>query len=813
MTSTLVLYFNSLIEKDKNFILDHWVSASARNPDAILNYLNTLQKETISNFQYVKHGLSISIKVDMNQTALNMGGGDNVKDLNYISIQNGSEKVYYYFIISKNWKSQNTIELVLSMDTLNTFMYDSDYVINKKTLIKRQHKDRFEKLSGNQMIEYTSSAIGIDVSSLFTDLKFAYSMPKNIVATILLGPIEISNVGTISRDGKIYIKVDYRTTGTGPVKIFVTYDVDSLVRKIDLKSEEINVPVYKTNEQLLTEKDKPLVDWSLYYKNSSNQENAPVDCFLVPSEAMELYYQTNAGELNSGNIPSGKYVIFFSTYPAGELTFKYGDSTFTIRKVNYIFARGYYAVAVRNNGGTIELYTGYFYYDTNANINIGSWTKVYTGNINVMNSPSTIYGYAVNSLPDEDDMVDILYQPIYATTSISMGSLTQSTLYGSNSIDKTLEENIKLINIPYSPTPYEIDSNNVYTFDACWTYSSVDGKLKLTDFTKRFSNEIETNYENLVREFFQTLYHNIDITTDASRTLIDPKILHSDFTRFKFVYDSFGKIFPLEQVSYDSSNKTDFNFKFEFVMSRNIVSKFLFKFEQLKYNHSTEDYDNILPVSRNNEEVLYSSQYLDYLRSGYNYDLKSKERQETASAIGIGLNVAGLLASIGLSFVPGGQAIGIGSAVASGLGLVGQIVNYAKTTAQNEENIQRKLQETQMQANSVKNADDYDLLYAYSSNKAKMIRYECSSRMQHILDDLFYYCGYVHNEQGKPSIHTRRSFNFVQASLEVDQTTNLTNEILDDIKEKFEQGVTFLHYSFNKYDFAQDKENIELSVL
>ena len=34
-----------------------------------------------------------------------------------------------------------------------------------------------------------------------------------------------------------------------------------------------------------------------------------------------------------------------------------------------------------------------------------------------------------------------------------------------------------------------------------------------------------------------------------------------------------------------------------------------------------------------------------------------------------------------------------------------------------------------------------------------------------------------------------------------------------EIKEKFENGVTFLHYSFNKFDFAQDKENIELSVL
>ena len=118
-----------------------------------------------------------------------------------------------------------------------------------------------------------------------------------------------------------------------------------------------------------------------------------------------------------------------------------------------------------------------------------------------------------------------------------------------------------------------------------------------------------------------------------------------------------------------------------------------------------------------------------------------------------------------------------------------------------------------MQAISVMNADDYDLLYAYSQNKAKICEYEVSPRMKKVLDDLFFYCGYVINEQGKPNVNTRRSFNFVQASLMVNHTNNLPNEIVDDIKEKFEQGVTFLHYSFNKFDFNQDKENIERSIL
>ena len=469
------------------------------------------------------------------------------------------------------------------------------------------------------------------------------------------------------------------------------------------------------------------------------------------------------------------------------------------------------AIAIFNDSGTIKVYRGSFNNYRGSN---GGWTLIATGpnSIRVINSPQYVYSYEVSSLPNASSVFSQqLYMQVYAQHSTNMGALVETTIYGNASIDKTLSTNIKIINIPYSPTPFEIDENNVFTFDDCWEYNSGDGKLQLIDFTKRFKNEVETNIENPLDIFSKNLYQSANLWEDLDRSFLDPKLYHSDYYRPKFVYDSFGKIFPMEQVDFSSSAK-DLHFKFDFIMSRNIVSKFLFMFSQFKYNNSKEDYENIVAVSRNNEEVLYNSQYLDYIRTGYNYDLKAKERTEVATGVGIGLSALGLVASIGIGAVTG-NPIAIGSAVGSGISLVSQLVGYAKTTAQNEENIQKKLQESQMQAVSVLNADDYDLLYAYSSNKAKYCLYMCSPRMQKVLDDLFYYCGYVINEQGKPNIHTRRSFNFVQASLVVNHTTNLTLEIQEDIQEKFEQGVTFLHYSFNKFDFNQDKENIELAVL
>ena len=245
-----------------------------------------------------------------------------------------------------------------------------------------------------------------------------------------------------------------------------------------------------------------------------------------------------------------------------------------------------------------------------------------------------------------------------------------------------------------------------------------------------------------------------------------------------------------------------------FKVSRNICSKFLFTFKEVNYKKSREDYDNILPVARNNEEVLYSSQYLNYLRNGYNFDVKAKQRQEDTAKAGLGLSVASVVASLLFASTPVGPL----AVATAGIGLASQYINYAKTIASNEESIEQKLQESKNQAVSVLNNDDVDLFDAYSDNKAKICQYWVSDDMISVLDDLFYYAGYSVNKQMIPNVSSRYWFNFLQASLEVNATNNISEECLNDIKEKFEQGVTFLHFH-NGFDFDQVKENLEVDLV
>lgn len=736
MTSTITLYYGTLLKKARNFLLD------VNGNKGIETYLSSIsQKVTINNFQYVKQALNITIKLDMSQTGLNMGTGS--QDLNYVKIQNGSENPCYYFVSSKAWRSQYTIELVLEMDTLNTYEFNSDYNLSDKTLVKREHKNRFTEES--RYLEF--------------------------------------------------------------------YYVNKI---IDLKSEEISAPLFRdeNDDKILNDGFGEIgLNWSLYYKNADNQEESPIDCYLVPENSITINYQSSLGEITTSDIQNGYNIMFFVDYNSPNITIDVDGSTYTPSKaLPPIFVETYIAIAIKNNNGVLEVYECKYVNGRDAEVSLVASNPNY---IKIQNAPSSVRCLTIQYLPPSDLVFGAhLYEYGEADTTLNFGSLTTGVLNGVVSINKTLAENVKIINLPFSPT--EVSLNNaIYTLDACWKYDVTNRRAKLQDFNKRFTNDIITNVDDL----YSLIWTRTNAWSGkrdglAKRFIQDPKLLHSDFYRPKFVYDSFTKAFPLEQLNIDPSivnPRGRRTFQFKFVMSRNIVSKFLFQFDYV-WKNSTEDYPNVVAVSRNNEEVLYNSQYLDYIRTGYNYDLKAKERQEVGSIYGMGLNAIGLVTSTIVGAVTG-NPIAFGGAIASGFGLASQLVSYAKTTAQAEENIQRKLAETQRQSVSVMNADDYDLLYAYTLNKPKMCYYSVSSQMKNILDDLFYYCGYICNEQKVPNVYSRYWFNFVQAQLEVYATNNLTGEILDDIKEKFNDGVTFLHYHHNKFDFAQEMENFEIYLI
>lgn len=837
MKSVITLYYKSLITKDKNFILDDTSGNSQ-----LETYLSTLQNVVFSNYQYIKQQLSLSIKLNMSQTSLEM---TSTKNINYVKIQNYSEvdggadvleKAYYYFVVNKTWKAQDTIELVLSMDTLNTFNYGYDYKISEKTLVRRQHKDRFEQYTNSFKIAYITGVVHTEVE---INQVYSGSLRDFETEEIFLGNITFQYTGSSviiqckdPVNDKEEIKSFLERIGTSLIDIHndedisvisahTIYDIDTQTfRKIDLKSEDISAPVYKKSEDIIKEQEGDFDNsWILYYKNKNNQDNSPIDCFLTSDLEFDFLTETGDNEITISDIPNGKTLLVCDLYQ-GQVIFDVdGESLSVSHEDNtiwfpqYISYTDYVCLGFENRNGVLVVHQYIFRSGVSYNMRyhreIINPTKVIIASpideLKVREVDEVLESYAGIS-PDNP------FSPNQYNDTLTLQPLVTRHLAPSSTIDKTLAENVKIINIPYCPTQLKKE-NDKYIIGGEWSYDTTLKFFKLKDFSAKFENDITSNVDNIINIFTSGI---VLPNLNLKRTIIDSKLYHSDYYRPKFIYDSFTKIFPLEQIDYRYSHLQNDSgkLKFTFVMSRNIVSKFLFKFNFV-YKNSIEDYPNIVAVARNNEEVLYNSQYLNYVRTGYNYDLKSKERQENTGLAGLGLSVGGLIASIGLSFIPSLQGIGAMGIVGSSFGLAGQFINYAKTTAQNEENIQRKLQEAQRQSVSVLNADDYDLLYSYTQNKAKLCVYEVSEQMKGILDDLFYYCGYVLNEQITPTINSRYWFNFVQANLVITENSNLPSDIEDDIKAKFDEGATFLHYhsdTTKKFDFKQELENWEISI-
>ena len=218
-----------------------------------------------------------------------------------------------------------------------------------------------------------------------------------------------------------------------------------------------------------------------------------------------------------------------------------------------------------------------------------------------------------------------------------------------------------------------------------------------------------------------------------------------------------------------------------------------------------------MPITRNNEEPIYNQQYINYLRAGYNYDVKSKQRTEFFTWLGTGLQMVGSIASFASSIYTGGFGVAMGITLATSS--LGSLASSINTTMQAENTFNAKQDQLKLQTSKAYGSDDVDLLEFYSNNRAKFIEYKVSPKMKNLLSDLFFYTGYCCDLMKVPNTTSRTRFNFVSAELILVSTPNISDEMIKDIKDRFYLGITFLHKYNNEWDFSQLKENWEVAVI
>ncbi len=760
-TSVVKFYKNDILTPGRNAMY-----AASEQASGFSTWLSNSLKKTITDFQYVKHGLNINIKIDAAQ--MNINRSDNIFPFNYVSIKNtDDERTFYYFIIDVEWVSQSTIRFILSIDSIATFWDDLDF--NAKTTILREHKDRF------------------------------------------------------------YQK-DTVTTNT------------TLVRKIDEEPEGINPIQVKQSELTITDANIDNLSWYLIYKteqDASKLNENPVKCYLCASEDLKIDQATGDTSITLGNL-NKNYTYFFldteNNTNSGFSVTTTSTNTFTLDEVSGGSTAK--VLVIRYDNTEAKWFVGSLFYDNN---------NVYTKNKRILYADSVVltfingltqgYYYTVNKY-----ITDYYEYRYLATISNRYLTGTSGDVYirSIKTLDKTDTTIMKIINTPYCPINMT-KTNNIWSFPNTWEYSREQQYLRLKDLDSEFLRSIRT----LILP--NTTYKIVDTTklTGLRNNDLESKIYHSDITSLSFIYDSFLKSYRREAcITNDEEPVVEIKFK----QSNNIISNMLFDFTpgaNQEYKQ-IEAFENILPCTRNNEVTIYSSDYLNYMRTGYNFDKKANSLALTQNIINTIIGASGAGISVGLNrrtelakaknnraditftgnaesdylkIVNAAYARKREEATVNSIAtnqMVGLGINAAQAAAntifqalQQANSLKAKQANLAIQKASVSGSDDLNLMKYYSGNKLVMYEFGPTDVIKNNICDIFYYTGYAVNKQEVPNMFSRSNFNFIQCDpiFTTASTNKFIKPYLEDIKLRFNLGVTVYH---NADDFDQVKENLEV---
>ena len=822
-TSTIKLYYGTALHPweltaNKFFVIDD-----------IASYLSTYTPTEFTNFQYQKCSLELAIVCDLTQTYVEPLIANGIK---YVSIKNSdAAKTYYYYVKKAEWRGKTSVKLYLVMDVANTFRAGTDFDFTEKTKITREHKDRMIKkhvngkgtlniyaAEGTTTIVKNQNYVIIDPQDdlptgtikILKDVSLTYYESEEDV------PFECVDEGAelwMSENTSVYIQdVSFEEID----KASFTEAHDYFLRDIDLQSEGLSPVLYKKEEATIYREGILNCDWFLLYRNQNNPTEAltnPVECYLIPSEDIDVNVGSlqSGGRINPDNLELGKYYyIPLSYHQSVYLTLSTGivvsgsnsdNSVVIVQKVDdtHIVVNKTIQTA---EGGITYLRNGaaliceYF--------NISSLPCKYK----IRNSWDTSYTWV--------EFTGDTFSHSWTTDDISF-----LTLDNIDKLDRTDAKNIKLIKLPYIPYDFDVENDVLIITDTDWEHVSLTQAnggvieiLKLKNLNIKFNYDFKINGSPLYPlslDFDPEEFENTDLRDDT----LESKILHSDYFQPKFVYDSFGYVFQLERMDIDYydqlSDKTHMEIKY--VVSTTINSRFMFQFTDYYSEVGKEDYNNVMPIARNNEIVLYNVPYINYVRNGFNYDVKNKNTQAISSWASVGLGAAGTFTSLMFPTA----ALKIAGVVASLISTAISVKNAIVSQVQAERNLDEKMLNAKNQATSVSGSDDVDLMSVYTENRAKFCLYECSDVIKSLLLDLFYYTGYVSNRMGTPNTHTRLNFDYLEADIIITDHVNMSDEILNELIGVYKNGLTFIHKVSERvsepWDLSQKYENIELSVI
>lgn len=833
MATTIKLYYT-----DRNTTYGEWelIPNKLLIVEDIASFLALHRAMTFTNIQYIKNDLEIGVNLDLSQSYSQPKASTSFK---YVSIQNTDELIHYYFVKKITWRSKSAVRLELILDVLNTFQEGYDYEFKKNTRIIREHKDRIYRDSFTLLLKSgTSSFIGTIDEEDIVYLRSSLS-GSNSFRGVFKGysgisqKIQFSSPTTLTQIkdwlnnlSNYYIWKD----SSNHIQKIGNPSIDGITdnkffRKIDYVSEGIN-PVL-INKRGLTQIENPTLllaqNWYLLYRNQDNPTESlvnPVECYLIPENETPV----DSGVITSGRITAtslivGKY-YYARIYEENLVGVQLISQSITLPNGTTITGKnstyGRYIEITRTSGNKLNVIL-YNYYN----------------NYSVVTYLDIDY-IQLNNLPFKYIVLDTRRT---ATQGFYLSSIWNNELEWTNTeasnklfpvsqLDKTDAKNIKLIKLPYCPYNFTITGGKIaVNDDTKWDYTYFTQSnninfyaIKLHDLNTNLTATLNTSAGDVFDELvplFQLGDRGIYNKRKTNNYFLESKLYHSEFYQPTYFYDSFSFKIDLEKCDMSFYTTPNYNLTrvvIQFDMTRTINSKFLFTFANYKIDKAEQNIPNVMPIARNNEEVLYNVPYINWIRNGYNYEIKAKNLQNASNIVGVGLGAGSLAVSLAMPSAP----LKIAGVVASLVSMAMSVKNAIVSAVQSENSLKQKQEQYKNQASSVAGSDDVDLMSVYCGNRIQHCCYEPTDIMANLLGDLFFFAGYSSNRMGIPNHHTRVNFDYLECDASIQAISSIPEECLTELINCFKNGVTYLHKTNRTYsiwDFKQEYENWELELI
>lgn len=786
----------------------------------IESYLRTLpasaKRYEWNNLNYLKLGMNLTIKLPLNQVY------QIENSCNYAIIEQDNN-TYYYFVVDAKWIAKKTVQLVLTLDTVQTFFTKLKW--SDKTQITRETQDRLVKLNSNYYLRkidkynegFNPAKVNkvnqMQIKSAIGDKWYLVYMsnpattPDNTGNPMFMGllsniSLKIANAGTGTADVEIPFSDGYiyfiTTSGLG----------EGGYMRVGDKTSQLNHTYNNTISRVVAVR-----------KESST--------------SLEIKTMFYTGDTYPYSFSSGTWVSSPST---GDLTKAIIHNARVIHKVpDTDYNRGITGLdkidslpAVEVNAGSYpELKTTAYENFDNSNSRLSKIIELPYAPVTVTkNTDGTYnfygctfnYGYNImqvnisnlSAFIKEDKRIqDLLYVTINNPTATDKPNIDlESKLYSSEFYDyayyyDTDKQPIRLedistnmlncsINISYNTTSTMNSDKQFYfnvnngTYNEMQPYEMYLNCARSTEkmiLNDNYAEYIKNGYNyDLWNQKRQEKIATINAVISGIQAAVGIGL--GTYSTYSDVKNSISSVKRAEDATISAINyKTR-------VEAANNNSLSAMRYAYTKGDHSLANY---LTASAVSTSPMRSYQLNDANnRVNEAYSAESKAKSELTNSI-----------------------TGVGSLVINnGINAANSVANSAMSIGSSKQSFANAVNSRANVPISASGSVPTDLFDNYSSNK--LTRYEFTIRPEDRtnLFNTFRLTGYSHPVQEKPIFSTRIYSNFVQCKpVFLNSSTEIYKVYLDDISLRFQAGVTVKHNYKGKYDLYDEYENYETIVM